>query len=72
MIKIMELLKIPLLEELLSFIPNKKGFKIIQYNKCLNNKLNILSLKKKKYFKNKIKNYQFDTIIKYFNKFKKI
>ena len=67
----MELLKIRALKELFSFIPTIKQFKIIQNNKCLNNKLNILDFNKKMYFKNKIKNYQFDTIIKYFNQFKK-
>ena len=50
MIKMVELLKIPLLEELLSFIPNKKRGKICQNNKYLYNKLNILSLKKKTVF----------------------
>ena len=32
--------------------------------------MNILDFNKKKYFKNKLKNYQFDTIIKYFNQIK--
>ena len=46
MIKKMELYKNTVLEELFTFIPSIKKFKIIQNNKWLNNKLNILYLKK--------------------------
>ena len=42
----MELYKNTMLEELFIFIPSIKKFKIIQNNKWLNNKLNILYLKK--------------------------
>ncbi len=64
-------LKIPILEEIFSFIPLKKKLQIIEVNKYLNNKLTILKLKKRLYFKNKIKNYEFDRVIKYYFQFKK-
>ena len=57
------------LSELFSFT-QKRQISIIKYNKFLNSKLETLKLIKTKFFKERIKNYEFNYIEEYLNKFK--
>ena len=70
----MKLLKIKskyLIQNLFNFISPSLKLHIIYQNKNLNDKLDILYLKKRNFFKNKITNYQFNKIKEYRNQFKK-
>ena len=58
------------LSELFSFLPQIRKTSIIRYNKFLNSKLEILKLIKINFFKERIKNYEFNYIEEYLNKFK--
>ena len=58
------------LSELFSFIPKNKQITIIKYNKFLNSKLEIIKLTKTIFFKERIKNYEFNYVEEYLNKFK--
>ena len=58
------------LSELFSFLPQKREISIIKYNKFLNSKLETLKLIKTKFFNERIKNYEFNYIEEYLNKFK--
>ena len=57
------------LSELFSFT-QKRQISIIKYNKFLNSKLETLKLIKTKFFNERIKNYEFNYIEEYLNKFK--
>ena len=57
------------LSELFSFIPQKRHISIIKYNKFLNLKFETLKLIKTNFFKERIKNYEFNYIEEYLNKF---
>ena len=58
------------LSELFSFVPKKRQIKIMKYNKFLNSKLEIIKLTKTIFFKERIKNYEFNYVEEYLNKFK--
>ena len=58
------------LSELFSFLPQTRKTSIIRYNKFLNSKFETLKLIKTKFFKERIKNYEFNYIEEYLNKFK--
>ena len=69
--KLLKIKSMNILENLFEFVFPTLKFNIIYGARELNNKLNILYLKKKNFFKNKINNYQFNNIIEYNNQFKK-
>ena len=58
------------LSELFSFLPQKREISIIKYNKFLNSKSETFKLIKINFFKERIKNYEFNYIEEYLNKFK--
>jgi hypothetical protein len=58
------------LSELFSFLPQKREISIIKYNKFLNLKSETFKLIKIHFFKERIKNYEFNYIEEYLNKFK--
>ena len=58
------------LSELFSFLPQERQTSIIQNNKFLNLKFETLKLIKSNFFKERIKNYEFNYIEEYLNKFK--
>ena len=58
------------LSELFSFLTQKRQTSIIKYNKFLNLKLETLKLIITKFFNERIKNYEFNYIEEYLNKFK--
>ena len=58
------------LSELFSFLTQKRQTSIIKYNKFLNLKFETLKLIKTKFFKERIKNYEFNYVEEYLNKFK--
>ena len=58
------------LSELFSFLPQERQTSIIKNNKFLNLKFETLKLIKTNFFKERIKNYEFNYIEEYLNKFK--
>ena len=58
------------MSELFSFIPKKQITNIILNNHFLNSKLETLKLIKTKFFNERIKNYEFNYVEEYLNKFK--
>ena len=70
MISIIKIKSQFVLSELFSFLPQTRQTSIIKYNKFLNSKLEIIKLTKTIFFKERIKNYEFNYIEEYLNKFK--
>ncbi len=58
------------LSQLFSFVPIKRQITIIKYNKFLNSQLETIKLIKTIFFKERIKNYEFNYVEEYLNKFK--
>ncbi len=58
------------INEILNFISKELKYKIINGNKFLNKRLDILFLKKRKFFKEKIKDYEFNYVKEYQTQFK--
>ena len=70
MISIMKIKSPLVLSELFSFIPKKQITNIILNNNYLNSKLETIKSIKTNFFKERIKNYEFNYVEEYLNKFK--